>query len=154
MMNSSPLIANGSRRKEVRRGVNGSDFMTRLDTRLWHPWRRINRLMRVMLHTRWSGEQWSVVMIEFRKAVALRGRSELTVKGTVLSALEFPERDQVRTWSTSPAYCGTPAFTLSEGNGPSARGARRSGPVPPARRASRCGTETRRARYWTDARDR
>src|SRR3989442_9503512 len=47
-----------------------------------------------------------------------------------------------------------PAFSLSEGNGLSAREARRSGPVPPARQASRCGTETRRARYGTDARDR
>jgi hypothetical protein len=28
--------------------------------------------MSVMLHTHWSGEQWSVVMVEFRKAVALR----------------------------------------------------------------------------------
>jgi len=28
----------------------------------------------VMLHTHWSGEQWSVVMIEFRKAVTLRGQ--------------------------------------------------------------------------------
>src|SRR5262245_61496043 len=24
--------------------------------RLWHPWLRINRVMRVMLHTRWSAE--------------------------------------------------------------------------------------------------
>jgi hypothetical protein len=24
------------------------------DTRLWHPWLRINRVLRVMLHTRWS----------------------------------------------------------------------------------------------------
>src|SRR2546422_10509765 len=52
---------------------------------IWGP------VMRVMLHTRWSGEQWSVVMVEFRKAVALRGRSELTVRRTVLSALN-PER--------------------------------------------------------------
>jgi len=28
--------------------------------------------MRVMLHTRWSAEAWSVVRIEFRRAVALR----------------------------------------------------------------------------------
>jgi hypothetical protein len=26
------------------------------DTRLWHPWLRINRLLRVMLHERWSAE--------------------------------------------------------------------------------------------------
>jgi len=74
MTNSSPLIAIGSRRKEVRRGVNRSGFMTGLDARLWLPWLRINRVMRVMLHTRWSGEQWAVVMVEFRKAVALRGQ--------------------------------------------------------------------------------
>ncbi len=28
------------------------------DARLWHPWLRINRVMRVMLHTRWSAEAW------------------------------------------------------------------------------------------------
>jgi len=42
------------------------------DDRLWHPWLRINRLLRVMLHTHWSAEQWSVVRVEFRKALALR----------------------------------------------------------------------------------
>jgi hypothetical protein len=26
------------------------------DARLWHPWLRINRVLRVMLHTRWSAE--------------------------------------------------------------------------------------------------
>jgi hypothetical protein len=29
------------------------------DARLWHPWLRINRLQRVMLHTRWSAEAWA-----------------------------------------------------------------------------------------------
>ena len=42
------------------------------DARLWHPWLRINRVLRAMLHTHWSAEACSVVMIEFRKAVALR----------------------------------------------------------------------------------
>ena len=28
------------------------------DARLWHPWLRINRVLRVMLHTRWSAEAW------------------------------------------------------------------------------------------------
>jgi hypothetical protein len=27
-----------------------------------------------MLHTRWSGEAWAQVLVEFRKAVALRGQ--------------------------------------------------------------------------------
>ncbi len=43
-------------------------------TELWHPWLRINRVLRVMLHTRWSAEAWSVVRVEFRKALALRSQ--------------------------------------------------------------------------------
>jgi hypothetical protein len=40
----------------------------------WHPWLRINRVQRVMLHTHWSVEAWSVVRVEFRRALALRSR--------------------------------------------------------------------------------
>ena len=40
--------------------------------RLWHPWLRINRVLRVMLHTHWSTEAWRQVKVEFRKALALR----------------------------------------------------------------------------------
>ncbi|HEY3067364.1 MAG TPA: hypothetical protein VGL09_16350 [Methylomirabilota bacterium] len=29
------------------------------DTRLWRPWLCINRVLRVMLHTRWSAEAWA-----------------------------------------------------------------------------------------------
>jgi hypothetical protein len=42
------------------------------DARLWHPWLRINRVLRVMLHTRWNTEAWSVVRVEFRRALAVR----------------------------------------------------------------------------------
>ena len=35
--------------------------MTGTNARLWHPWLRINRALRVMLHTRWSAEAWSVI---------------------------------------------------------------------------------------------
>lgn len=45
--------------------------MTDVDARLWHSWLRINRVLRVMLHTRWNAEGWSVVRIEFRRALAL-----------------------------------------------------------------------------------
>jgi putative tryptophan/tyrosine transport system substrate-binding protein len=31
---------------------------------LWHPWLRINRLLRAMLHTRWSTEAWAQVRVE------------------------------------------------------------------------------------------
>jgi len=42
------------------------------DTRLWHPCLRINRVLRVMLHTRWSAEARLVVRVKFRRALALR----------------------------------------------------------------------------------
>jgi hypothetical protein len=42
------------------------------DARLSHPWLRINRVLRVMLQTRWRAEAWSVVCVEFRRALALR----------------------------------------------------------------------------------
>ena len=46
--------------------------MNDTDPRLWHPWLRINRVMRVMLQTRWSAEAWPQVKAEFTKALALR----------------------------------------------------------------------------------
>ena len=46
--------------------------MNDTDPRLWHPWLRINRVLRVMLHTRWSAEAWSRVRVEFKRALALR----------------------------------------------------------------------------------
>jgi hypothetical protein len=42
------------------------------DAHLWPPWLRINRVLRVTLQTRWSAEVWSVVRVEFRRALALR----------------------------------------------------------------------------------
>jgi hypothetical protein len=42
------------------------------DARLWHPWLRIHRVLRVMLQTRWSAEAWLVVRVEFRRALAPR----------------------------------------------------------------------------------
>jgi len=47
----------------------------RLDaTRLWHPWLRINRVLRAMLTTRWSAEAWAEIRVEFKKALALRSK--------------------------------------------------------------------------------
>ena len=45
------------------------------DARLWHPWLRINRVLRVMLQTRWSAEAWLVVRVEFRRALSLRSET-------------------------------------------------------------------------------
>jgi hypothetical protein len=46
--------------------------MNDTDARLWHPWLRINRVLRVMLHTRWSAEAGCLVRVEFKRALALR----------------------------------------------------------------------------------
>ena len=35
--------------------------MNDTDARLWHPWLRINRVLRAMLHERWSAEAWPQV---------------------------------------------------------------------------------------------
>ena len=42
------------------------------DERLWHPWLRINRVLRAMLHEHWSAEAWAQVRVELRRAFALR----------------------------------------------------------------------------------
>ena len=46
----------------------------RPDARLWPPWLRINRVLRVMLHTRWSAEAWPQVKAEFTKALQIGDR--------------------------------------------------------------------------------
>jgi len=38
--------------------------MSDADTRLWHFWLRIDRVLRVMLRTRWSAEAWAVIRVE------------------------------------------------------------------------------------------
>ena len=48
--------------------------MSDTNARLCHPWLRINRLLRAMLHERWSAEAWPQVKAEFRKALALRSQ--------------------------------------------------------------------------------
>jgi hypothetical protein len=51
--------------------------MNDTDAGLWHPWLRINRVLRVMLHTRWSAEASTilfalvVVVLDFPGAVSL-----------------------------------------------------------------------------------
>ena len=46
--------------------------MHHADARLRRPWLRINRVLRVMLRTRWSAEAWSQVRGELKRALALR----------------------------------------------------------------------------------
>jgi len=45
--------------------VQAEGKVTDTDARLWHPWLRINRVLRVMLHTRWGAEAWSQIRVEF-----------------------------------------------------------------------------------------
>jgi hypothetical protein len=49
---------------------------------LWHPWPRINRVLRVMLHTRGSAEAWSQVRVEFKKVLALNPRWLINARAT------------------------------------------------------------------------
>jgi hypothetical protein len=60
--------------------------MTDTDARLWHPWLRINRVLRLMLHTHWSAEAWAEVRVEFRKALALRSQIRRAGSGACAGA--------------------------------------------------------------------
>ncbi len=57
------------------------------DARLWHPWLRINRVLRVMLHTRWSAEAWPPVKAEFKKALTLRSKIQRAGRGVLMHAI-------------------------------------------------------------------
>src|SRR5207253_10902712 len=48
--------ANGGRASRHRGPARDEGEMNDTDARRWHPWLRINRVLRVMLHTRWSAE--------------------------------------------------------------------------------------------------
>jgi hypothetical protein len=48
--------------------------MSDTEARLWHPWLRINRVLRAMLTERWSAEAWPQVKAEFKKALALKSQ--------------------------------------------------------------------------------
>jgi hypothetical protein len=52
------------------------------DERLWHPWLRINRVLRAMLHERWSAGAWPPVRVEFKRALALRSEIRRAVSRT------------------------------------------------------------------------
>jgi hypothetical protein len=67
------------------------------DARLWHPWLRINRVLRVMLHERWSAEAWPQVKAEFTKALALR--SEIRRDGSI--------SPQLSPTHASPCWCAS-----------------------------------------------
>jgi len=68
----SPPVTGGSSLSGHRGPAWGEGEMKRPDARFWHPWLRINRVLRTMLHERWSPESWPQVKAEFTKALALR----------------------------------------------------------------------------------
>jgi hypothetical protein len=67
---SSPPTEEG--RSQSRLGNARAEDVNDKDTRLWHPWLRINRVLCLMLQTRWSAEAWLVVRVEFKRALALK----------------------------------------------------------------------------------
>jgi hypothetical protein len=44
--------------------------------RLWHPWLRIQRVIRVILETRCGADEWPIVKAELRNALKERSRLE------------------------------------------------------------------------------
>jgi len=52
--------------------ARGEGEVNDTDARLMHPWLRINRVLRLMLHRRWRAEVWSEVRVEFKRALVLR----------------------------------------------------------------------------------
>jgi hypothetical protein len=60
--------------------VDGESGEVTTDARLWHPWLRINRVLRVMLHMGRSAEAWAEVRVEFKRALALRTLTDREVR--------------------------------------------------------------------------
>jgi hypothetical protein len=42
----------------------------------WHPWLRIQRLIREIRGTRWTADEWAIVKAELREALKERRRME------------------------------------------------------------------------------
>ena len=47
--------------------------MASADPRLWHPWLRIQRVLRLMLTSRWNATEWNEIKPEI-KAMAEKSR--------------------------------------------------------------------------------
>ena len=54
--------------------ARASAKMNHTDPCLWHPWLRINRVLRAMPHERWSADAWPQVKVEFKKTLALKSQ--------------------------------------------------------------------------------
>jgi len=46
------------------------------DARLWHPWVRVQRILRTMLTSRWDAASWKEIKQQIRSALAEQGRIE------------------------------------------------------------------------------
>jgi hypothetical protein len=44
------------------------------DDRVWHPWLRVQRVLRVMLQERWNSEAWRQIKPEIANAMKERSR--------------------------------------------------------------------------------
>jgi hypothetical protein len=58
---------------------SGCNLYSMTDARLWQPRLRINRVLRAMLHTGWSGKAWLVARVEFSRAFDMRSEIRRTV---------------------------------------------------------------------------
>ena len=78
------------------------------DARLWHPWLRINRVLRVMLHTHWSEEAWSQVRVEFQRALVLRSEIRRAGWFNWRLARPRPEKKRQKAKPVQPPLPGMP----------------------------------------------
>ena len=102
------------------------------DARLWHPWLRINRVLRAMIQTRWSAEDlavcsyergkrnWTVTTPSVTAAPGSPGRAApknpCRMRGN-LSTRSGPGYLRLTTWSVQPQpeYMPVERLLLAEG---------------------------------------
>ena len=61
--------------RAVREDATAMMILNDADARLWHPWLRINRVLRATLHERRRAAAWPQVKTEFTKALALESQT-------------------------------------------------------------------------------
>jgi hypothetical protein len=63
---------------------------------LWHPWLRINRVLRVMLQTRWSAEAWSQVRVGVQESARASERDPTRGMVQLMSLVQVGNRPRPR----------------------------------------------------------
>src|SRR5437762_11568220 len=88
---------------------HGEQSVNEANARVWHPWLRINRVLRVMLHTRWSAEDWPPACARERAGTSIAARLDQAVERfahTMASSCEIgaPRREKKSESPTPPEH--------------------------------------------------